>query len=601
MNKQHWYRFLTTVMLLLLVISVFARVGGGGGDSSGGGDGDSGEIFELILMLLIYIPFPYNLMIIAGVLLILWLGSKKYKQSSNMNTLAKISSGFETEASINDKLAAIPGFNKEEFLKKVDFAFLQVQQAWSEKKMGKVRRFMSDGVYQRFHVQQLMMEKLEQINQIKKLHLAKVKIAMVEKEGKTDVIHVQFLAEIDDNFISEKYPKLNQSYKEEFIEFWTFVKRRSEVERDIYFVQNCPNCMAPLPEDMGDVCKCPACSTFTNVGDYDWILSEITQPEEFIEMYNQMSKRNFFKNRIQEKFHDITSASIQVLEDKASNAYLQYKVAYALNDLTRIRRFSHDDFFAKAEANKHESFLYNRLYLRDVSMVNLYHDDERHYAVFAMNCREQKVKIDEKGELQILEHAMISTKEYVALCLRKDHEMSGYPVLAHNCSNCGAGVMDSLNINCSFCGAVLNNDQKDWILYDVMRNLEYNEFKSKFEGAGVLTPKEESKIDNELHDIRDYVLNNTMVIMMADGVLEDSERDFMVKLSKKLGYNSNKISELWEHSSVNSLSIMMPDEPKAQQKVYNKMKKAAMADGTLQENEKMILDEIRNRYSLSDN
>lgn len=89
--------------------------------------------------------------------------------------------------------------------------------------------------------------------------------------------------------------------------------------------------------------------------------------------------------------------------------------------------------------------------------------------------------------------------------------------------------------------------------------------------------------------------------MMADGVLEQAEKEYMEKLAKKLGYNADKISILWESTSINSLALNMPDDKNKQQKVYKRMLKAANADGIIQDSEKAILDEIRNKYSLSEN
>ena len=179
--------------------------------------------------------------------------------------------------------------------------------------------------------------------------------------------------------------------------------------------------------------------------------------------------------------------------------------------------------------------------------------------------------------------------------------MGGFPVLAHNCSNCGGGVMDSTDVKCSFCGSVLNSDKKDWILYDMLSNEEYHVFRAKMDEAAISARKENKLSGAGDDDIRDYVLNNTMVILMADGVLEEAEKQYMEKLAKKLGYNADKISILWESTSINSLALNMPDDRNKQQKVYNRMVKAASSDGIIQDSERAILDEIRSKYQLSDN
>ena len=62
-----------------------------------------------------------------------------------------------------------PNFVKEDFLKKVSIAFTEIQNAWSNKDLKNVRRYISDSVYQRFNVQFQMMNKLEQIDKINNL------------------------------------------------------------------------------------------------------------------------------------------------------------------------------------------------------------------------------------------------------------------------------------------------------------------------------------------------------------------------------------------------------------------------------------------------
>jgi len=53
--------------------------------------------------------------------------------------------------------------------------------------------------------------------------------------------------------------------------------------------------------------------------------------------------------------------SVQLMEDKASNAITQILIAEALNDPKRIRRFSSDEFYNQFEPK--EKLVFHRFYL----------------------------------------------------------------------------------------------------------------------------------------------------------------------------------------------------------------------------------------------
>src|ERR1051326_629704 len=82
--------YLPWVMLaaaLSVSIGLFASAGGGGG-GGGGGDGDGGAIvalLELLWYILVYIPFPWNLVVIGGIIFILYLIGRNVKAGSTLN------------------------------------------------------------------------------------------------------------------------------------------------------------------------------------------------------------------------------------------------------------------------------------------------------------------------------------------------------------------------------------------------------------------------------------------------------------------------------------------------------------------------------------
>ncbi|HLP11303.1 MAG TPA: TIM44-like domain-containing protein [Flavobacteriales bacterium] len=597
MSRYSLYKVLTVACMVFISLQCIARSGGGGGDFSSS-DSDAGAIIEIALWLLYLIPFPYNFIAIGVLILVCLLGARKYKQSSSLNTIEKVNSGFASTTQLASKMALLSDFNEAVFIEKSKLAFNEVQRAWEKKNMSPVRKYISDGVYQRFNTQIIMMNHLEQTNTISHLKLLETKIALIELEDPYEIIHVQYKAEITDSFVSAKYSGINQKFNEEFIEFWTYIRKKGDKHNDLYQNNNCPNCGDALPE-MGEVSKCPSCQTYTNTGEFDWILCEITQPEEFIDFVNNMSQKTYLQNRLEEYKAKNLETNTQFLEDKASNAYLQVRVAHAVKDMSRICRFSTKEFFESVQNMEHEPYLFNRIFLRDVSMVNILENDTHYFAAFSIQCKEQKVII-RKGELQKMDQALIGVNNILVMTLAKNNQMGKHSVLAHNCSQCGGPVGDTIVLNCQYCGNQLNDEKKDWVVCGLMSRDEYASYKEQFTTRMVPDKKEEKFIEIDMH-ARDFAINNMMVVMMADGSLGDEEREFAIKVAKKLGFNSNKISALWEHTSANKLGIMMPDDKKSQQKVYKYMKKAAKIDGVISEPEQNILDDVKARYELVDN
>ena len=70
---------------------------------------------------------------------------------------------------------------------------------------------------------------------------------------------------------------------------------------------------------MGEVSKCPACGTLTNSGEYDWVLSEITQADDYVSSNHKLKLSKTLSNEIERIASEDEDFSVQLIEDKASN------------------------------------------------------------------------------------------------------------------------------------------------------------------------------------------------------------------------------------------------------------------------------------------
>jgi uncharacterized Zn finger protein (UPF0148 family) len=581
---------LAVLMVSFYTIDGYARAGGAGG--SGGSGGGGGGAIGLLIYILLAIPFPWNFIVIGLIILLVWWANKKSKQQTVLNQLP-MQNMVDRQKVIERYLQVNPTFNVETFKAKVKQAFNQIQEAWMLKDMSKVRKYISDGMYQRLNIQFKMMNILDQKNIIENLLVKNIVIDKIENDGKFDIIHIAVMASIVDKFVSTKYPQFNSGGSEEFVEYWSFIKRKGIPENDLYNTQNCPKCGAELPKNAGDVSQCTYCKTITNLGDYDWILSEITQADDYINSYTKASKESTLAIKVNELEKSNDDFSIQNIEDKASNGYLQMVTAKALKDATIMRRFVTDELYEKLSHFEEGNIVYNRIYLNDVTLIGASQSDNKNILSIAIKSSFQRVLLHE-GKATLLDSMVMSKTETVLMSRDVNPGLSKGSLYAHSCPSCGGPIKDTTDTKCQFCSAELNSTKNEWIITDILDVAGYKDYYQENQNdfiASVDIDKLES-----LYDVRDFAFNNVLVVMAADGVFEPQEVEMAQKLAKKWGYNVDRIQPMFDMAKSNGLIIRMPEEQKKRQKIYNLMEKAAGIDGNVSPEEQALLDSVKKQY-----
>ena len=206
--------FFSFILLLFISISVWASAGGGGGGhsgggGSGGGGGDGGAIIYLVywlIRLIFMLPFPINIIVLGIIIFVIYKASKSYQAVSGLNNIPnynpttnysvsnrqdKINTDFTTKNS---------DFDVVKFKEKVRTAFIEIQNAWMFQDLSKVRKWISDGVYQRFNTQFIMMKQIDQMNEISDINIQQIYIDDVETDGVYDIMHVGIQYSMYDGF-----------------------------------------------------------------------------------------------------------------------------------------------------------------------------------------------------------------------------------------------------------------------------------------------------------------------------------------------------------------------------------------------------------------
>ena len=586
--------------LALLFFSGFAQAvagGAGGGDWGSGGGDDGSAIFEIIFWILFSLPFPYNIIALIIVGIIAWRLKRKVGAISGLNNIPSVPLATERSFVLPASFVARnPSFTPISLISKANTAFATIQQAWSKQDMAPARRWLSDGIWQRFNTQFAMMRLLGQTNNVANVRIRKSYIASIEEDGQFDIAHVGIYYTADDDFVSAKYPSLDRRGPLEILEYWSFVRKAGVGEKDMYHSNLCPSCGAELPADMGEVARCTSCQTVCTLGDYDWVLSEITQADDFVNTNTRLTKSGNFTQRIRSALAADGDFSIQSLEDKASNAYMQIMTAQVTRQPEKMRRFVSDQAFATL-SHRHAQqapFVFNRLYLNSVTAIDHYRADGKDQLVVALKRTAQRVSIADE-RLTLLDQGMYASNEIMILSRDAGAGASKASLYAHACPACGAPVGDTLDLKCAYCGELLNSTSREWIVSALLGAEEYKALADGKKSA-MATGVKTTQLD-PLYAARDYVFNNALMMLGVDGELSPDELAFGQRLARRMGYDAKKLAGLFELAKNRTLVLRLPEDRKTAIKVQRLMEKAARADQNITASEQALLDEVGKRIA----
>ena len=601
MQNQNLKKLFSFILFLLLTVYIFAAAGGGGGGSSGGGDGGGsggGEIIFWIIRILFEIiwrlPFPINVIVLVIIAAAIYYFYKTSQASSGLNSIptSSYSASKKDIALPQSFVSKNTDFNVSLFKEKVRTSFKEIQNAWMLQDLSSVRKWISDGMYQRFNTQFLMMKQIDQTNEISDINIHNVFIDDVETDGVFDILHVGIQYTMYDGFESGKYTQLNDGGPSSLTEYWSFIKKSGVKEKDIYHSNNCPNCGGQLPANGGETARCPYCSTITYLGDYDWVLAEITQADDYLNSNSKFEKQGKFAQRILSKIKNKNDFSLQNLEDKASNGYMQMMTAFMLKKPETARRFVADNLYAKIESKikTEPNYLFFRLYLNHVTSFDYFQKENKDNIVLALKRSQQRIFIANPDK-PTFENVITSQNEVLILSRNINAQMPKGSLYAHSCPNCGAPIKDTVDTNCTYCTAQLNSTEFEWIISEWMTAAEYETWK-KTDAPTLANNKKLDDLD-ELYDVRDYAFNNMMVMIAADGVFAKEEMDYANMIAKKWNYSTDKLQGLLDMAKQKELVIRMPENPKKKEKIIAQMEKVANLDGNISIEEAKILNDLK--------
>ncbi len=576
----------------------FGGSGGGGGGFSGGGGGFSGGGGGGIPIPIGGGGSPVIFFIVVGFFILVRVAESQQKQ----RVVRTIRQGAKAqEESLKQRsLAAIaqrdPAFDLQTFLTRAANAFTTTQYAWSDQDLRSCRAFISDGVHERFELY-IRMQQAEDIrNRMRNVQVVGWDVVAVETEQHFDTIHVRFRASAisyDESLTSGRRVGGNSDQTPiVFTEIWSFSRRPGvQTRTDASLLQGtCPNCGTQI--GIVDRAECPSCASHVNSGAYDWVLTEITQDEEWIV---PSSRAIPGLAAMQEADPGL---NVQHLEDRASVIFWRAMMAVYFEDLdeaapilppgaTSLPQLWNpgQGCFWLTPAVGSVEVLGARL-ARTETEADTVKVQVRWSASRASGNRRSPQRLDPQ---RIFTHVLVLARRPGTTSRTEDTFTS------FSCRQCGAPLDVGRATNCAFCGTAINDGRTSWILtdvqpYEAMRG--YLMELAREEQAGDADPVTANRMATDRLLNEPELLVALTRLATADGVLHDKERAHLTSMAASRGVPPERIQQILSSGQELSQPIQLPEEPEEARAFMVHLIRGALIDGEISKEERHLLQGV---------
>jgi hypothetical protein len=183
---------------------------------------------------------------------------------------------FQSEFHPSADLPLAPGYDRLLPIR-VEHAWSRLQIAWGKQNLDDVRSFLSDGMQARTQIQLDAMRRRGVRNHLEDACVLGTEIVEVRRGERFTECTVRVVAQgrdVDSELGSMKIR--SESPLETFKEFWTFLKRNGVKSPVSGLLEGaCPSCGKSLLTGMSTIC--PSCKSIVKSGQFDWVLTEISQ------------------------------------------------------------------------------------------------------------------------------------------------------------------------------------------------------------------------------------------------------------------------------------------------------------------------------------
>ncbi|MBN1434145.1 TIM44-like domain-containing protein [Candidatus Fermentibacterales bacterium] len=589
-------RGIAVVLAVLVVMMVadlaLARVGGGqryGGGSSGGGGG-GGDGFGIIFYYLIQLAFRYPVVGVPLLIVAVFLFVKFGKHARSAQTghtiqraqrMSREQSAQQRQRNLEQLQQRDPGFQEQAFVERMNTAFLKLQEHYSKQDLTDVEALLSDGVRERFRLQ-LEMDRSEGIrNALESPRILSSRIVSVGSDRHFDTIHVEFKAtgtDVDYDLKTGKKVRTNTSSP--FTEYWSFMRKpgAQTLQKPGLVEGFCPNCGMHL--EMTDTGKCGACDSVITSGEYDWVLTEITQEMEW-QAISDPARIPGYSKMVQLD----PGFSVQHIEDRTSVIFWRLMSAHFHNDPDAMRKVLHPDFMAEYAPRLRKQQDGSWVYFREAAIgaVEIQairpaeQDDGVDTVEVLVKWSARNAYRDGEGRSRGAGDKSIRPQLYV---LGRKHGVTtpaGQSFRSAHCPGCGAPFEGGGTGSCDYCGRPLNDGSQDWVLMDV-QSFSASRISAEA-GGGIGRP---ATVPSEV------LLAGMAAAMFIDGNVDEKEEKMLRDFAAARQISDETLEGIL--ASVRSgENLPIPSTPQEAREILAAMARVILADGKVTRAENSML------------
>ena len=623
-RKPFFLLLLIGVVFLLDPASAWARMGGGEGFSSGGGSGGgsfgsggSGDAFFLYFLFQLAFRHPVLgiPLLIAFAVFAFRFGKSGYSQhvSRSIRTGYRVQTARDREeavAGLNRLQERDPGFSPDRFAARVSSIFPQLQEAWSKQDMKPVRAFQSDGVFERIQLQLEMMKARRIRNTMSQIKVLSTRIIGARSDPFFDTVHLAVTASARDEWINTESGKPLDSGNPiaSFTEIWSFLRRpgAKTLTSPGLLEGFCPNCGTRL--EISDSLECPSCRSIVNSGEYDWVLTEITQEEVWRDRPG-MPVPGMLELREKDP-----AFNLQHLEDKASVIFWRHRAAEFFASETYLKKVAFPDYLKRAQAlfrplpdGKHRFHADPALGAVEVVEVRLAEtpddqDSVRAKMTWSGHMEKEKIPSFLPPDLS---RSRTVVQEFVLVRNAGVLSSARNTLTSAHCPGCGAPETRNTRGECEYCGLPQNDGSSGWVLSRVR----------PFSGAplaagstfassiarelGIATDRPAAALPRVPREDSEALLSCAVSVMKADGQVDPREMERLRKMAARRKIGRERLEELVRESDPD-VDIRLParNTGTPDHEFLRSMIVMCLADGNVSRPERVVIQRLGERIGL---
>ena len=612
-NRRAWVGRLALGAVMLACELAFARAGGGdgfssggGGGFSGGGGGGDGDGAGLLVYLLFRLVFEYPLigiplLIVAAVV---FYRSSKGAQSAYISSTIRRGLAVGRAANAEEGLPGIrqrdPAFDLDAFLRRCRELLPPVQEAWSRQDMSPVRHFLSDGVFDRFTLQIEMQKDSGIRNDMRDVRVLGSRLVGSASDRFFDSLHVAVTANAVDTTVSLEGGRRLQGSDapQSFTEVWTFLRRpgAKTLARPGLLEGHCPNCGTRLR--LSTSITCGACQALINSGEYDWVLTEITQMEvwsphalEQIQGVEEMQQRD-------------PGFNPQAIEDRVSAIFWHHRAAEFFGSDEHLRAVALPTFLEEQkkiwrpdEQGRHP--FYADAAVGSVDLAEVLPGDGRdgmeRVRVFVQWSGHREMRQPSGLLKPQWELSRLMRQEYVLARKCGVQSVQAAALTSLHCPGCGAPQVAKQDGTCRYCGMPQNDGSTSWVLESVsafsgFATVAVQEATQKSVAGIAFSPSE-----------REAMIQCVVAVMLADDVLDPKEEAQFRQMAARHNIPMEHIGELISRFKKDH-EIERPQFDDREQRLafFRLLVQMCLADGNVSQSERQVMRALVTHMGYTD-